>query len=690
MDISTFTTKQLELLALELQEDLASTREALSSLAPATLARNGLAILHLLPASQRTGLGGKTILELEPDPSIGSTSLTVSSSAGIRPGDIVRVEEQPAGSATKWTKREIKAAGVEGVVQFVKESSVGIVLGDNDEDALDKLVGGGKRLWVVKGGSEVVYRRMEKAVRMLGEAAVNGKETTLARVLFGLSKPDPPKEVDIEFFDEGLNDSQKEAVRFAVGSPQLALVHGPPGTGKTQTLIEIIRQLAEKQNLKIFVCAPSNIAVDNIVLRLPSALPAVRVGHPARLLPKVLARSLDILTKTSEEAQIVSDVRKDVDDKLASLMAKGKGRLKGRARGEGWKDLRELRQEFRQREAKCITQLVGRSKVVLATLHGAGARQLFGHNFDVVLIDEASQALEAQCWIPLLNAKKLVLAGDHLQLPPTVKSETNNKSSKKSKKPEPEADTKDDSNIPSSLTTTLFSRLQKLYGPSIKRLLITQYRMHKSIMEFPSLALYENKLVAAPQVATHLLVDLDHVEATDDTKEPVVFYDTQGGDFPESDETNDENPKALMGSESKSNPNEVLLCKYHLKTLLDAGVKEDEIAIISGYSAQVSLLVSSIRSDHPGVEIGTVDGFQGREKEAIILTLVRSNDKREIGFLREKRRLNVAMTRARRHLCVIGDGETLSKEKGFVKDWVGWLEENADVRFPDLAEISGY
>lgn len=611
----------------------------------------------------------------------------------------MRIEQQPAGSATKWTKTELKKGGIEGVVQRVKENGVSLVLGESDEDAVDKLLQEGKKLWVVKSGNEVVYRKMEKAVRQLGEQAGRGEVTRLMRVLFGHEQPASVQEVEgLTFLDEGLNESQKEAVRFALGSPDVALIHGPPGTGKTQTLIEIVRQFVG-QGKRVLVCGPSNISVDNIVLRLPPSVPAIRIGHPARLLPNVLARSLEVLTRTSEEAQIVGDVRKEVDEKLGSLMAKGKGRLKGKDRKEGWRDVRELRKEYRVREAKCVSQLVGRSKVVLATLHGAGARQLYNEKFDVVIIDEASQALEAQCWISLLNAKKLILAGDHLQLPPTVKTETNSRS-KDDKKPKskdkdsnpPPPTPASDSKYPppTTLTTTLFSRLLDMYGPSIKRLLNIQYRMHTSIMTYPSLSLYSNALLAAPSVATHLLHDLPHVISNDDTTIPIIFYDTQGGDYPESTDalaTSTTPKKVNLLSESTSNPNEALLCAHHLSLLLSSGLLESEIAIITPYSAQVTLLTSLIHSKHPGIEIGTVDGFQGREKECVILSLVRSNDKREIGFLKEKRRLNVAVTRARRCLVVVGDGETLTKEKGWVRSWVEWLEENAEVRFMEVGDI---
>src|SRR3954452_16016357 len=174
-----------------------------------------------------------------------------------------------------------------------------------------------------------------------------------------------------------------------------------------------------KRNLQVLVCGPSNISVDNIVERLASyKVPMVRLGHPARLLPSVLNHSLDILTRTSEAAAIVQDVRKEMDMKQASV----RKTRNAKERRVIYGDLKELRKEYRERERNCIDSLVRGSKVVLATLHGAGGFQLRHQEFDVVIIDEASQALEAQCWVPLLAAKKVVLAGDHLQLPPTIRS----------------------------------------------------------------------------------------------------------------------------------------------------------------------------------------------------------------------------------------------------------------------------
>lgn len=475
--------------------------------------------------------------------------------------------------------------------------------------------------------------------------------TNFMRVAFGHTTPlqaDYEVAGSVEFSDPTLNESQKEAIRFALAAKDIVLIHGPPGTGKTHTLIELIIQMV-KRNLRVLVCGPSNVSVDNIVERLaPNKAPVVRIGHPARLLPSVLEHSLEVLTHTTEAAGIVRDVRKEIDEKQASVR---KTRTARERRGV-YDDLRELRKEFRQREAKCVDNLVRESSVVLATLHGAGGHQLRNQRFDVVIVDEASQALEAQCWIPLLSASKVVLAGDHLQLPPTVKSSihksktasTKDKKQQGSSASKPEEST-DDASVANdvSLETTMFDRLLALHGPGIKRMLTTQYRMHESIMRFPSDELYEAKLVAADTVKARLLKDLPYeVEDTDDSREPVVFWDTQGGDFPEKVEDDNIGKKEALLGESKSNDMEASVVAKHVTNLIGAGVKPEDIAVITPYNGQLALLSQMLREKYPGIELGSVDGFQGREKEAVVVSLVRSNSEREVGFLGEKRRLNGA------------------------------------------------
>ncbi|MCJ1317025.1 hypothetical protein MMC15_002346 [Xylographa vitiligo] len=685
IDIPTFATHQLALLDAELAAETASTTTLLASTSPSTLSRAGLALLNLVISSQRTGLGGKTVLELEQDPAIGNNGEI--GEHGIRVGDIVRVGEQPKGNERKKEKAGMEGRGVQGVVVRVGVKGVQVALGREEDEA----EGLGGRVWVVKLANDVTYKRMNQTMGRLKKMEEKNY-TTLIRVLFGLDSPTPltsnledmeAGSGTIDFIDPTLNDSQKEAIKFALASREVALIHGPPGTGKTYTLIELILQLV-KRKLRVLVCGPSNISVDNIVERLaPHKVSIIRLGHPARLLPSVVSHSLDVLTQTSEASGIVRDVRKELDDKQASI----KKTRNGRERKAIYGDMRELRKEYREREKKCVDNLVGGSKVVLATLHGSGGFQLRHQQFDVVIIDEASQALEAQCWVALLAARKVVLAGDHLQLPPTIMS-LNTKSSAdkgKSKDDQPKVVDK------MTLETTLFDRLLALHGPSIKRMLTTQYRMHEKIMRFPSDELYESKLIAADAVKARLLIELPYeIRTTEDTMESLVFWDTQGGDFPEKSEDADDDKKKTKSSllgDSKSNEMEAALVKYHVRHLVDAGIQAEEIAVVTPYNAQLSLLSKELKERFPGIELGSVDGFQGREKEAIIVSLVRSNPDHEVGFLAEKRRLNVAMTRPKRHLCVIGDSETVGKGSKFLKRWMSFLEEHSDLRYPNTSDL---
>jgi DNA polymerase alpha-associated DNA helicase A len=258
---------------------------------------------------------------------------------------------------------------------------------------------------------------------------------------------------------------------------------------------------------------------------------------------------------------LLRDARDDVDKTLAKI---SKTRS-GRERKEIYTEVKLLRKEVRTREKKCVDEVIRTSKVHLATLHGSGGRELANRNWDVVIIDEASQALEAQTWIPLLSAKKVILAGDHLQLPPTVKSAAKGKIS--------------------PLETTLFDRMIAMYGSEYMRMLTIQYRMNDKINDFPSKTLYGGKLTAAPSVASRLLADLEGVSEAEDTSQAVIFVDTQGGEFPESTPEGDES--ALLG-DSKRNDGEAAIVKEMVSDLIDAGVSAETIAVITPYNAQVS------------------------------------------------------------------------------------------------------
>jgi DNA polymerase alpha-associated DNA helicase A len=644
-DIPSFAASQLTLLDAELQAELSENNALLSSHPLTALSRAGLAILNLNVSSIRTGLGGKTVVELGLDSAVVAKGEKPDiPEHGIRVGDIVAVQDQPSGSAKKTEKKELEKKGAEGVVLRMRRENVEIVLNKEDAD-----VPSGSKLWMsvctrwkiensgtrlisilesswrttspTRGTSllqtlssmphVLICNRMNQTMNKLQKLGEQ-EYTPFMRVLFGQSSPTPlPSDLNdpsnplhkLEWNDPSLNDSQKEAIRFALASCEVALIHGPPGTGKTHTLIELILQLL-KQNLRLLVCGPSNISVDNIVERLAShKVPMVRLGHPARLLPSVLNHSLDVLTRTSEAAALVQDVRKEMDDKQSSI----RKTRNAKERRQIYTELKGLRQEYRERERGCVNNLVTGSKAVLATLHGAGGFHLKGQEFDVVIVDEASQALEAQCWVPLLwvKANKLVLAGDHLQLPPTIKS-LNSKQSKAAKKDAKKTKDKkdkagdDDAEKPAgkpakgmTLETTLFDRLLALHGPSIKRMLTTQYRMHEKIMRFPSDELYDSKLIAADFVKDRLLTDLKYeVQDTEDTHEPLIFWDTQGGDFPEKAEDEGvigKGGKGMSLGDSKSNEAEAALVKMHVANLINAGVKAEDIAVVTPYNAQVRI-----------------------------------------------------------------------------------------------------
>ncbi|KAJ5239676.1 hypothetical protein N7468_004295 [Penicillium chermesinum] len=719
ISISRFAETQLQLLLEEHEAEvssssLATTAASVSPSTRRTLQATGYALTGLVLSQCRTGLGGRVVGEFTPDPATQPSSKSQDDSSargsdgqprlgqhGIRVGDVVRANDVSAATAKKMGKdkskdgaKDASKGGPEGVVTRVSDQAICVAFGQQgsgakskeDDESVEELWG--KKIWLIKLANDVTYRRMKQTMEKMAKLG-EGEHSHFMRLAFGHTTPlqaNYEATGPIEFTDPTLNDSQKDAIRFALGSQDIALIHGPPGTGKTHTLIELILQFVQRKK-RILVCGPSNVSVDNIVERLaPKKVPVVRIGHPARLLPSVLEHSLEVLTQTSEAAGIVKDVRKEMDEKQASI----RKTKTGRERRAIYEDLKHLRKEFRERESKCVDNLVRESSVVLATLHGAGGHQLKNQQFDVVIIDEASQALEAQCWIPLQGADKVVLAGDHLQLPPTVKSanlkskDGNGKDSQPEKKDTPQKEILKGV----SLERTLFDRLLALHGPGIKRMLTTQYRMHEKIMRFPSDELYESKLIAADSVKSRLLAGLPYeVQGNDDTQEPLVFWDTQGGDFPEKVEDKEIGQKEALLGESKSNEMEALVVARHVDNLVAAGVRPDSIAVITPYNGQLALLSQMLRERYPGLELGSVDGFQGREKEAVVVSLVRSNEEHEVGFLGEKRRLNVAMTRPKRHLCICGDSETISRGSTFLKHWMDFLEEHADLRYPDAGDL---
>lgn len=660
--------KFLKCICHERDQDVEVTSRILKSLPLPKLVDAGYAISNLTIENLRTGLGGKLYLELGPDHAIGDEIAR----GDIKTGDIVLIKPKSAATGSKKTKndgKETQDSQCNGVVFKITDNQIVISIDESQEDAASKL-SAFNRLFVLKTTNTVTYQRMESSMRKLAEFDDLPSNKIVQYLLNSRPFLLQPPMSNVTFNNKSLNDSQQEAIRFALAN-DICIIHGPPGTGKTYTLVELIQQLCQKGQ-RILVCGPSNMAVDTILERLAKVLPGnqlLRIGHPARLLDSNLAHSLDLLSKNGSAGEIVKDIRNEINQKIIST----KKIKSSKERKQGWNDIKELRKELRRREHKVIVDLILGAKVIVATLHGSSNRALCSlynqvpHLFDTLIIDEVSQSLEPQCWIPLIShyksdITKLVLAGDNKQLPPTIKTE-------------------DDLNVQKTLGTTLFDRLVRHYGDSFRKLLNVQYRMNETIMRFPSDTLYDGKLVADPSVAKQVLSDLPGVDANEETTVPFIWYDTQGDEFMESI---DQDEDVIS---SKFNENEALLVKDHIEKLIQSNVPQEAIGVIAPYSAQVTLLKHTLHNTYPQIEISTVDGFQGREKEVIILSLVRSNSNFEVGFLKELRRLNVAMTRPKKQLCVVGNMETLERSRQkFLKQWAEFGESNADIRYPDIGD----
>lgn len=394
---------------------------------------------------------------------------------------------------------------------------------------------------------------------------------------------------------------------------------------------------------------------------------------------QVLESSLEAHVLRSDNSALAKDVRKEIKDINTQL-----------AKLESWKraerrqlrfDLRRLGKEERAREEAAVAEVLKSAQVVCATLTGVLHPHLDRVAFDVTVVDEAAQALEVATWSALLKSPKAVLAGDHLQLPPTIIS---------------------DEAARRGLQVTLFERLQHMYGGSVSEMLTVQYRMNASIMRWSSDELYGGKLTAHESVAGHTLADYKPpaaaaaatgggskggkaggggggagggacssgaAAAKQLAELPVLLLvDTAGCEFEEEQEEE---------GDSRSNPGEAKAVAAHVGRLIAAGLAPPAIGVITPYNAQVALLREVLREKWTGLEVSSVDGFQGREKEAIVISMVRSNSKGEVGFLSDQRRMNVAVTRARRHCAVVCDSETVSHDP-FLKRLVAYFEAHGD------------
>lgn len=487
---------------------------------------------------------------------------------------------------------------------------------------------------VDQSSDEVSRQRIERVLQKVASVE-RGRVAELRAIMLGEREPKFGPLKPFEPFSPALNEPQRAAIELALAANDVSVIHGPPGTGKTTTVVEFIRQ-SIKRGEKVLACAASNLAVDNLCERLIAAGETVlRLGHPLRVLPEVQSRTLDVLLVNHPDQKMANELRDNSRELWKKLGKWYRVKPTPTERQELRQDIRELMADARRLEAKAVEHLLDSASVVCATLTGLDPEVLEDRIFDVAVIDEAAQAIEPASWTAIVRAKKTVLAGDHCQLPATVISQEAQRA---------------------GLSISLMQRLleNSQLAPTIARRLTVQYRMHAAIMSFSSEQFYENTLQADPSVAGHLLCDLPNMAATDVTETPLSFIDTAGASFDE---------ELGADGESRFNPREAEFAAQQVAVLLAAGLSPSDIAVISPYAAQVRVLRESMPDT--AVEVDTVDGFQGREKEAVVISLVRSNDRREIGFLSDKRRMNVALTRARRKLIVIGDSATLAAHPFF-------------------------
>ena len=643
-----YIDKYRKLVELERTEEMERHEIEIKRLSPREREKKGRAILHLSGRDEGTAFGNKPIVkfvrqrqgEQLPDTEISIGDLVMVSKN--RPLD----ENNPTGTVAEKTNYSVTVVFDQNPVSFIYSKGLRMDLYVNDItfqrmlDSLEQLKSADGRLKDLRD-------------KLLGEKSLEWKEDKYSA---------------LDWVNQDLNSSQKKAVQNSLEARDFYLIQGPPGTGKTMTAIEIINQ-AIKQDRTILATADSNIAVDNLVERLAdSGAEVLRVGHPVRVTPLLREHTLDYKVLEHKDYKKAQELREeayklnDEQDKylhpggryrrgMSNKQIKENARKNKAARGVSPSKMKKMAQwlklqdkideyfdQINKLEDKAVDDLIESADVVCATTSTSGSDIMQNRNFDLIVIDEATQSTEPGALIPLIKGNKTVLIGDHKQLPPTVLNQE-------------AAD--------NGLSESLFERLFKIHGEEFWSLLQVQYRMHDKIMKFSNQQFYDQKLKSAPEVSDHELTDLGikidqgkkcFTEKALDPYSPVIFFDTANM---EADE------RSLPGSYSYDNPVEAEIVLDILDEALRSGINPEDLAVITPYKDQVDLL--NHRNKNGNLEINTVDGFQGREKEMIVLTLVRSNSQNNIGFLRDLRRLNVSLTRAKRKLVIIGDSKTIDK-----------------------------
>lgn len=460
-----------------------------------------------------------------------------------------------------------------------------------------------------------------------------------------------------------LNPTQERAVNEVLWAKDVAIVHGPPGTGKTTTLVEAINETLMRES-QVLVCAQSNMAVDWISEKLVDrGINVLRIGNPTRVNDKMLGFTYERRFESHADYPQLWAIRKAIRELR-------KNRKKGSENYHQKMD--RLKSRAAEIELRINAELFGEARVIACTLVGSAHHLLEGMKFGTLFIDEAAQALEAACWIPMKRANRVILAGDHCQLPPTVKSIAA---------------------LRAGLGKTLMERIAE-NKPEVVTLLKIQYRMNDEIMRFSSDWFYEGKVESAPQIKYRSVLDYDHPITWIDTSNEENQITIEGEDAPEdsastsssvsaANQNSDLNFKEQFVGESFGRINKaeaeltlLTLAEYFTKISKRRVLEERiDVGIISPYRAQVQYLKKLIKKYEffkpyrRLISVNTVDGFQGQERDVILISLVRSNDEGQIGFLKDLRRMNVAMTRARMKLIILGNKDTMTKHPFYKKLW---------------------
>lgn len=545
-------------------------------------------------------------------------------------------------SAALFSNHDDKNYRVEGTITFISGNRLKISL---QTDELPEWSRNG-RLGIDAVFDKNSYEEMEATLRLASVSADKKEEGDIIKILTGEKKPTfyaGSFSVSIPL----LNASQRLAVAKILEANELAIVHGPPGTGKTTTLVQAIKALIKQDAKKILVVAPSNAAVDLLSERLSDeGLNVLRVGNPARVNEKQMNLTLDSKMAAHTSIKEIKRLRKRAREfrDMAHKYKRNFGRDEREQRKALFAEARNINKEVERTEQYIIDDLISKADVITATLVGSNHYAVRRLKYHTVVIDEAGQALEPACWIPILKAQKIIMAGDHCQLPPTIKSVEAARM---------------------GLNNTLMEKCVAKH-PEAVVLLTEQYRMHETIMGFPSHVFYDGRLSANASVAHWLLFPGDH---------PLVFIDTAGCSFDEKWE-----------GTSISNPEEAGFLLKHLNHLVNE-LKQfykaegfPGIAVISPYKHQVEVLKDQMSSFTglcelaTAISINTIDSFQGQERDIVYISMTRSNSENNIGFLADVRRMNVAMTRARKKLVVIGDSATLC-QLSFYADFITYTQE---------------